>query len=142
MRDAVAHGTALVDEALAQARAPLPPVLLALHLPAFRGGGQLAVRGRGCAAPRPRPTPRARALAPPRPRQVGETSTLTTGERLTGMLLLMLAGAFFYRAWGMGGGLAGASGAGGRGSASSPRVHRLHPRRLHPCRPHPSRARG
>lgn len=47
--------------------------------------------------------------APPAPtHQLGESITVTTSERLGGMALLMLAGAFFYRVWGMGDATAGA----------------------------------
>ncbi|GBF87650.1 squalene synthase [Raphidocelis subcapitata] len=35
--------------------------------------------------------------------EASAAASFTTGERLAGMLLLIAAGAFFYRAWGMGG---------------------------------------
>jgi hypothetical protein len=72
-----------------------------------------AALGSTCAARacrrHPRPIPAPKPPAGPPPNQIGEASTLTTGERLTGMALMLAAGAFFYRAWGMGEGLAGAA---------------------------------
>jgi hypothetical protein len=53
--------------------------------------------------------------------QAGEAATLTTGERLAGMALLLAAGAFFYRAWGMGEGVAG--GCISRQAAAAGRTH-------------------
>ncbi|KIZ04121.1 farnesyl-diphosphatefarnesyltransferase [Monoraphidium neglectum] len=63
--------------------------------------------------------------------EVGDAATLTTSERLGGMLALMLAGAFFYRAWGMGVGSAGALGAAAARRAvpplAAPKFQRPHP---------------
>ena len=39
--------------------------------------------------------------------QEGAATPVTNGERITSMVLLMLAGTFFYRAWGMGSALPG-----------------------------------